>query len=46
MSELLDIFINAQEENKEIDLIVGSDINSFCENFFQKYQKTQKSKSF
>lgn len=46
MSELLDIFINAQEENKEIDLIVGSDINSFCENFFSEVQKNSKIKEF
>lgn len=46
MSELLDIFINAQEENKEIDLIVGSDINSFCENFFSEVPKNSKIKEF
>lgn len=46
MSELLDIFINAQEENKEIDLIVGKDINSFCENFFSEVPKTSKIKEF
>lgn len=46
MSELLDIFINAQEENKEIDLIVGKDINSFCENFFSEVPKTSRIKEF
>lgn len=46
MSELLDIFINAQEENKAIDLIVGKDINSFCENFFSEVPKTSRIKEF
>ena len=33
MSELLDIFLNAQSEGKPINSLVGNDIDRFCKNF-------------
>ena len=34
MSELLDIFLNAQEEEKPVEKITGSNIESFCKRYF------------
>lgn len=36
MSELLDIFISAQEDGKSVEAIVGKDMGNFCENYFSE----------
>lgn len=46
MNELLDLFITAQEKNKEISQIIGNDIKSFCDNFFAEVPKISKIREF
>lgn len=36
MTEILDILISAQEDGKDVDSVVGKDIESFCENYFSE----------
>lgn len=46
MSELLDVFISAQEENKGVDSIIGEDVNTFCNNFFDEIPKISMVREF
>ncbi|MGN0291289.1 MAG: DUF1048 domain-containing protein [Lachnospiraceae bacterium] len=39
LTELLDIFLNAQEEGKEVEKIIGNNLESFCENFCYGQEK-------
>lgn len=46
MSELLDVFISAQEENREVGSIIGDDVNTFCRNFFDEIPKISRVREF
>ena len=37
MGELLDLFLNAQQEGKSVNRIVGDDMESFCKNFCSEF---------
>lgn len=42
LSDLLDIFLNAQLEGKSIKKIIGSDIQKFCRLYFENYSFEQR----
>lgn len=46
MSELLDIFMSAQEEKREIKSVIGEDVAVFCQNFFDEIPKTSAVREF
>lgn len=46
MSELLDVFISAQEENRDVKIIIGDDVNTFCSNFFDEIPKISMVREF
>lgn len=46
MGELLDAFLNAQEEGKPVEKIVGEDIENFCRNFCSEFTWENKAISF
>lgn len=46
MSELLDVFISAQEENRDVESIIGEDVNTFCSNFFDEIPKISMAREF
>lgn len=46
MNELLDVFISAQEENRDVESIIGEDVNTFCSNFFDEIPKISMAREF
>lgn len=46
MGELLDVFISAQNEEKDIESIIGNDVNIFCNNFFDEIPKISMVREF
>lgn len=46
LGELLDTFLNAQEEGKPVEKIVGDDMESFCKNFCSEFTWENKAMNF
>lgn len=46
MSELLDVFISAQEGERGIETIIGDDVNTFCQNFFAEIPRISMVREF
>ena len=46
MSELLDVFLSAQKENRTVESIIGKDVNTFCSNFFDEMPKISMVRDF
>lgn len=46
MSELFDIFMSAQEEERELHSVIGEDVGAFCDNFFSEIPRSSVVREF